>query len=125
MKDRLDIQEADAFGYVKDNSGKEEKYDAVFVDLFDCERIPEEVYSEEFVKDLYSVCKETGLVVFNMLNEENDAITDFAKTAGAFYKRILIDEGQRKTLVLIKKDKESNIDGLIDIIKNSWEVAEI
>ncbi len=126
MEDRLDIEESDAFEYVKIHGGdNDEKYDAVFIDLFDCERIPEEIYSEEFLKDLYAVGKETSLSVFNMLNEENDEIIKFAKTADGFYKRILIDEGRRKTLVLIKNDPESNIDGLIDLIKNSWETVEI
>ena len=126
MKERLDIEEADAFEYVRTHSGADnEKYDAAFVDLFDCERIPQDVYSPEFLKDIYAVGKETSLAVFNMLNEENDAIVNFAKTADRFYMRLLISEGRRKTLVLIKNEPESNIDGLIDIIKNSWETIEI
>ncbi len=124
IKDEFEIIKADAFEFVK---SEKTLYDVIFVDLFDTERLSQEVYSQSFVANLCRLGKENSVIIFNMLNEDKEKIIKFAKETDRddIYKKILLSSEGRNNLVLIKKGKGRNLDKVIKEINENWEAGEI
>ena len=123
IKDKFEIIQDDAFEYVKKDS---DSYDVIFVDLFDTERLPQSVYSQDFVNDLFKLGKDKSIIIFNMLNEEKEKIVSFAQGIKAdLYKKILVYDIERKNLILIKNNNSSNVDEIIKEIEENWEYVEV
>ena len=73
----FDLIRDDAFAYVR----KEDKsYQAIFVDVFVAEQIHPQVFSEEFLTDLFRISAEESITVFNFLNVSMEKTSKFIRT---------------------------------------------
>ncbi len=86
MEDRLTVIQGDAFKVIKEiESGSE---DIIMVDIFDVNRLPEKVFSDEFIDDIKTATSDDSLIIFNFLNANRDSVKSFAQ-------RISIEDGSK------------------------------
>lgn len=69
--------QADAFEFIQ--NVPEQKYDLVCVDVFDEDKVPQEILSESFVHAVKHVLTDTSAVVMNVMFEDDDQKQDFEK----------------------------------------------
>lgn len=69
--------EADAIAFIQNRPGK--KYDLVCVDVFNEDRVPQEIFSENFVHAIKQVLKDSSSVVMNVMFEDEAQKEDFEK----------------------------------------------
>ncbi|MBL7706278.1 MAG: hypothetical protein JNM21_12105 [Taibaiella sp.] len=67
--------QADAFEFIKNKPGK--KYDLVCIDVFNEDRVPQEILSEKFVHGIKQVLNDSSSVVMNVMFEDEDQQEDF------------------------------------------------
>ncbi|MBR4731883.1 MAG: hypothetical protein IK081_03850 [Lachnospiraceae bacterium] len=73
----FDLIRDDAFAYVR----KEDKaYQAIFVDVFVADQIHPQVFTEEFLTDLFRISAEESITVFNFLNVSMEKTAEFIRT---------------------------------------------
>lgn len=77
MSDRFTLTEGDAFRYVRDSASASQ--DIILVDIFDTNRLPEEVFSEDFTGDILRVSSESSLILFNFIDSNPEGVKAFAK----------------------------------------------
>lgn len=76
-EDRFALVEGDAFNYMREHVSASE--DIILVDIFDKNRLPDEVFSEDFVNDLIRTASENSLILFNFIDSNPVLIKDFAE----------------------------------------------
>lgn len=106
IENQFELKLGDAFEYVKSKEIKN-KFDAIFIDIFDKDTLPENLFSQEFLEDLYNVSSENAVLVFNLLTFSPSKAQKFAQSIKASFniKAIVVKEG-RTSLVLSKTDTE-------------------
>lgn len=67
----------DAFAYVRK---EDQTFQAIFVDVFVAEQIHPQVFSEEFLTDLFRMTAEDSITVFNFLNVSQEKAGEFIRT---------------------------------------------
>ena len=64
----IDVIQGDAIDFVAENH---HQYDVVMVDIFDAHGLPSQLSDIEFQKNLWQNLNSTGLLIFNLWNEES------------------------------------------------------
>lgn len=122
ISNQFDLYCDDAFKFVDEYQFKQ-KQDVIFVDIFDFNRLPSEVYSEEFLKSLFNCAGETSITMFNFLTEEPSKILAFAEKINMpFDKKYVVYSTNRCFLLLVKAKENSKIESFEKSLKDSMEV---
>lgn len=113
ISDRFEIIHSDAFEYVKENSPKQ-KQNIIYVDIFDNNKLIDELFSDDFIKALSNYADDNSIVIFNLLGKSVPEITRFAENIGLSYNGKYVispiqEEIPTNFLALVKTDSEKNI----------------
>ncbi|WP_028510819.1 hypothetical protein [Ruminococcus sp. NK3A76] len=101
MKSRFEIVNDDAFMFVKEAPDKD--YDVVFVDLFVAEKIHSSIFSQSFTDDLYRICRNGSVVVFNLFGTDGLKAQRFAESIAAPFDKRYVFEDYRKFFLCLAK----------------------
>ncbi len=116
IKNNFTLIHGDAFAFVEEYEF-EEKQDIVLVDVFSENQCPEEVFSKEFIKNLFDKTSENALIVFNLLGKGADEILSFSKSINEdFNKKHVIASGRKAYLLLIKAEDDEKTNAFISSI---------
>ena len=116
IKNNFTLLHGDAFAFMREYAF-EEKQDIVFVDVFSENQCPEEVFSKEFIKNLFDKTSKNALVVFNLLGKSADEVLSFSKSINEnFNKNHVIASGGKTYLLLIKTEDDEKANAFIGSI---------
>ncbi len=121
---KFQLLHGDAFEYVKDTDG--EKYDAIFVDVFSENQLPQDVFSEEFLNNVNNCSKDNSIIIFNLLEEDIDTVLPFAKSLPDYFnEKYIINYDIHCFLVAIKATTIKDKNGFIESLKNIGNITII
>jgi hypothetical protein len=116
IKNNFTLIHGDAFAFMEEYDF-EEKQDVVLVDVFSENQCPEEVFSKEFIKNLFDKTSANALVVFNLLGKSADEILSFSKSINEkFNPKHVISKGRKTYLLLIKTEDDEKAKAFINAI---------
>lgn len=123
LSDRFALVHGDAFDYVI-NKKYTEKQDIIFVDLFSGSKIPENVFSGEFLNSLYECTNENGIVIFNLLSLKKEDTVTFAKnSAPDVFKKAIIFKDKKSILVLAKSQNDEKLNVFFDDLQDIGDLT--
>lgn len=119
---QFELHCADAFRFVEEYKF-EEKQNVIFVDIFDFNKLPSDVYSEDFLKALFNCADKTSIIMFNFLMEEPSGIISFAENIREpFDKKYVVCSSNRCFLALVRADENSRIASFEEHLKDNMEL---
>ena len=121
MKDRLTLVNDDAFMFVKE--ADKGSFDLVYVDIFVAEKIHSSVFSQEFVSDIFRICGDDSLVVFNLFGTGAVKAQHFAEGVTAGFGRKYVFEDYRKFFLSLAKTNDTQ--HLARFEKKMYRYAEL
>ncbi len=125
IENQFDLVNADAFEYVK-NENIKEKFDSVYIDIFDAEKLPQNIYGEDFINSLYLCTKENSVCVFNFLAEKPSKISEFAKSIkDEFPKKAVVYKDGRTALLLIKTNAREKANSVLEQLEKEATVVTV
>ncbi|MBO6140868.1 MAG: hypothetical protein J6O40_03650 [Ruminococcus sp.] len=104
MKSRFEIVNDDAFMYIKEVP--ERRFDLVFVDIFVAEKIHSSIFSESFISDLYRICGENSMAVFNLFGVGEGKAQRFVESLDVPFDNMYVIEDYRKFFLALTKCKD-------------------
>lgn len=105
IEDRFILLEGDAFKYVREHIPNTE--DIILVDIFDKNRLPNEVFSGDFLSDIINVSSENALIVFNFLDSNPDVIKDFAKNISLPFGEKYVVSTENRCFLALGKSRDT------------------
>lgn len=122
ISNQFDLYCDDAFRFVEEHQF-EEKQNVIFVDIFDFNKLPSDVYSEEFLKSLFNCTDKTSIIMFNFLTEEPSKIIRFAENIKEpFDKKYVVCASNRCFLALVRAEESSKLVSFEECLKENMEV---
>lgn len=117
MSDRFTLAQGDAFKYVKECAPDTE--DIILVDIFDTNRLPEDVFSDEFIGNALTASSESSLILFNFIDSDPDGIRAFAKKITLPYgEKYMVATENRCFLALAKSKEKEKLDAFRKSLDN-------
>lgn len=108
IEDRFILSDGDAFAYIKDRIPNTE--DIILVDIFDKNRLPDQVFSQDFISDTISVASENSLILFNLIDADPDGAESFAKKIEfPSVEKYIVATENRCFLALAKSEDEERL----------------
>lgn len=112
IKDQFHLIHADAIEYIKNNQLKE-KYNVIYVDIFDANKLINELFTDDFVTALTNHTDDYSIVIFNLLGKSDAEIIDFAESINSPYDGKYIfsqkEESPVKFLTLVKTANKNSL----------------
>ena len=109
---QFELIHADAFDFIENNPQSELR-DLIYVDIFDSNKLIDEVFSEQFINSLSLCTSENSIVIFNLLGKPESELISFAEKIGSSYDGKYIWSQQNSTplgvLVLVKTTSPENL----------------
>ncbi len=105
MSDRFTLTQGDAFKYIKDCTPDTE--DIILVDIFDTNRLPEDVFSDEFIGDALTASSESSLILFNFIDSNPDVIKDFAKNISLPFGEKYVVSTENRCFLALGKSRDT------------------
>lgn len=125
IENQFDLVNDDAFEYVKNEEIKG-KFDSVYIDIFDSNKVPDEVFSMEFTSNLYNITKENSVLVFNFITEEPQKVEAFANSLKEKYTaKLILQKNLRTVLVLVKSDDEEKAKRFIQKLNHEGSIITV
>lgn len=106
IEKQFKLELGDAFKFVKNEELKNTQ-DLIFVDVFDDENVPDEVFSNEFLENLFNCLNDNSVAVFNLLTYSPSGAQKFAQSIKTpFDIKAVVVKNRRTALVLAKTKNE-------------------
>ena len=109
---QFELIHADAFDFIENNPHSELR-DLIYVDIFDSNKLIDEVFSEQFINSLSLCTSKNSIVIFNLLGKPESELISFAEKIGTSYDGKYIWSQQNSTplgvLVLVKTTSPENL----------------
>lgn len=108
MSPRFELVCGDGFEYVASNAGRQ-RFGLVYTDIYVADIIHPNVYTEEYIAQVYDLLEEGGLAVINSFRVPIEQIRGFAKSIKAPFGAIYIIEQYRKYFIVLAKTSDSTV----------------
>lgn len=123
IKDKFELLQGDAFKYVQNIPS--EKQNMILVDVFSSSQVPEKIYTDKFLHELYECTDETSIVIFNFLDKEVADIVSFAKgIVEPFDEKYVLSKGGRCFLLLTKIGNKEKLQQFEEKIEQKANVVK-
>ena len=106
MQRRFEIINDDAFMFV--NEASDNSFRLIFVDIFVAEKIHSSIFSQSFINDLYRICEEDSMAVFNLFGVGGGKAQRFVESLSAPFDKKYVIEDYRKFFLALVKSKDSS-----------------
>lgn len=105
IEKQFTLIQGDAIEFVK-NYSSVEKQNVIYIDIFDRNKVIDEIFTEEFIKGLYLCTDETALIVINIFGKDVDeAHSFFNNVSSSFSENFIIKSNNAQFAVLTKTNK--------------------
>lgn len=108
MRERFELICADGFEYVRENAHKR-RFGLVYTDIYAADMIHPDVYTQEFVSQVYDLLDEGGLAVINSFRVPIEQIRGFAQSIGSPFGAVYIIEQYRKYFIVLAKTRDNAV----------------
>lgn len=113
ISNQFELIHTDAIKYIKNNQPKE-KQNVIYIDIFDANKLINELFTDDFVTSLENHLDENSIVIFNLLGKSDSEIIDFAEKINSPYDSKYIfarnqEESPIRYLVLIKAENKNSL----------------
>ena len=120
--DRFALIEGDAFRYVKDCISATE--DIILVDIFDKNRLPDEVFSSAFISDIIRTASDNSLILFNFIDSNPKNVKSFAEEIKlSFGEKYLISTETRCFLAVGKSENSQKLGAFYKSLNNCEKIG--
>lgn len=108
----------DAIEFVK-NYNSAEKQDVICIDIFDRNKVIEDIFTEEFIKGLYLCTDDNALIIINILGKGVDEAHSFFSNVSSSFSEKFIIKNNNVQFAILTKGNESDKSSFIKIIEET------
>lgn len=105
IEKQFTLIQGDAIEFVK-NYNSVEKQNVIYIDIFDRNKVIDEIFTEEFIKGLYLCTDDNALIIINILGKDMDEAKLFLNNIDLpFSEKFIIKNNNAQFAILTKNDK--------------------
>lgn len=102
--EKLMLVEDDAFHYVK---YVKKEYDVIFVDLFNNDKVIDDVFDVNFLSDIKKIVFQDGIIIFNVLDTDKELLVSLRQNFKTFDTLILEGPKREKEIVFFNAENDN------------------
>ncbi len=127
IENQFELIQGDAINYVK-NYNLDYKQSVIYIDIFCANKIIPDIFTENFINAAYNATSENGMIIINILGENNQQIKSFFNNIKTPFNNIFITKNANAKFVVLtkttnpKKEKDfiNKLNATKDITVLNW-----